>query len=75
MSSARESLQTKPFLDEDFLLDTPAAIRLYQDCASRLPIEEVARRLGSATPSNFARAFQRWTGKTPLQYRRDAGGA
>ncbi|HLK41015.1 MAG TPA: AraC family transcriptional regulator ligand-binding domain-containing protein, partial [Polyangiaceae bacterium] len=48
------------------------ALRLVR--SSRLPIEEVARRLGYATPSNFARAFQRWTGKTPLQYRRDASG-
>jgi glucuronate isomerase len=38
VSSARETLHAKPFLDEDFLLDTPVAVRLYRDCASQLPI-------------------------------------
>ena len=32
-------------------------------------IEEVARRIGYADPSNFRRAFQRWTGLSPTAYR------
>lgn len=47
------------------------ALRLVR--SPRLSIEEVARRLGYAAPSTFARAFQRWTGQTPMQYRRAAG--
>jgi AraC-like DNA-binding protein len=47
------------------------ALRLVR--SSRLSIEDVARRLGYAAPSTFARAFQRWTGQTPTQYRRGSG--
>ncbi|MFP6807271.1 MAG: AraC family transcriptional regulator [Pseudomonadales bacterium] len=32
-------------------------------------IKEVAYALGFSDPSNFARAFRRWTGRTPRQYR------
>jgi AraC-like DNA-binding protein len=32
-------------------------------------IKEVAYALGFSDPSNFARAFKRWTGETPRQYR------
>jgi AraC-like DNA-binding protein len=48
------------------------ALRLLR--SSRLSIEDVARRLGYAAPSTFARAFQRWTGQTPKQYRGAPGG-
>lgn len=41
--------------------------------SSRMPIEEVARRLGYTSASSFARAFHRWTGKSPARYRREAG--
>lgn len=33
------------------------------------PIDEIAALLGYNDPSNFGRAFKRWTGKTPSQYR------
>jgi AraC-like DNA-binding protein len=33
------------------------------------PIDEIAVLLGYNDPSNFGRAFKRWTGKTPSQYR------
>jgi AraC-like DNA-binding protein len=36
---------------------------------SHYSIKEVAYALGFSDPSNFARAFKRWTGKTPRQYR------
>ncbi|NIB40339.1 AraC family transcriptional regulator [Pseudomaricurvus alkylphenolicus] len=35
----------------------------------RLTINEVCYRLGFSCPSNFARAFRRWTGDTPSEYR------
>ncbi len=34
-----------------------------------LPIAEVAYLVGYAEPSNFHRAFRRWTGRTPTQWR------
>jgi AraC-like DNA-binding protein len=47
------------------------ALRLLR--SSRLSVEDVARRLGYATASSFVRAFHRWTGETPVQYRRAIG--
>jgi AraC-like DNA-binding protein len=41
--------------------------------SSRLSIDRVARQLGYTTASSFVRAFHRWTGKTPVQYRRTLG--
>jgi AraC-like DNA-binding protein len=37
------------------------------------PIKEIACRLGYSEPSAFQRAFKRWTGMTPGQYRASAG--
>lgn len=39
-------------------------------CQTDLPVQEVASRLGYRTPSSFARAFGRWTGRSPRAYRR-----
>ena len=36
---------------------------------SSLPIEEVAALIGYNDPSNFRKAFKRWTGKPPSHYR------
>ena len=35
----------------------------------QLPISEISYLVGYAEPSNFHRAFRRWTGKTPTQWR------
>ena len=37
---------------------------------TELTLEEIAHRLDYSTVPNFARAFRRWTGETPAQYRR-----
>ena len=37
---------------------------------AKLSVESVAERLGYAEPASFIRAFKRWTGVTPAQYRR-----
>jgi AraC-like DNA-binding protein len=36
---------------------------------SRCSISEIAYLLGFAGTSSFSRAFKRWTGQTPSQYR------
>jgi AraC-like DNA-binding protein len=40
--------------------------------AAELTLEEVAQRLGYSSVPNFARAFRRWRGESPAQYRRAA---
>ena len=38
---------------------------------SNLSVSEIAYRLGFAHPPAFHRAFRRWLGVSPLQYRRE----
>jgi AraC-like DNA-binding protein len=38
-------------------------------CESRIPLTEVAGRLGFSDPSTFCRAFRRWTGTSPQAFR------
>jgi AraC-like DNA-binding protein len=35
------------------------------------PIGEITYLLGFSEPSNFTRAFRRWTGRTPMEFRQD----
>lgn len=37
----------------------------------RLPIEQIAERLGYSESASFTHAFKRWTGQTPQSFRRD----
>lgn len=46
---------------------TRMAMRMLEDPQSS--IQEVAFAMGFATPAAFHRAFKRWTGKTPKQYK------
>ncbi len=39
---------------------------------TELSIDDIASRLGYQDPANFSRAFRRWLGITPSQYRKDA---
>jgi AraC-like DNA-binding protein len=40
---------------------------------AEMPITELALQLGYADPSHFVRAFRRWTGQTPGEFRRSLG--
>jgi AraC-like DNA-binding protein len=40
-----------------------------------LSLEQVAERTGYSDVANFTRAFRRWTGQTPAQYRRSVAGS
>lgn len=46
------------------------AMRLLENSA--LSVEQVALRLGYSDPANFTRAFRKWSGFTPRQYREQA---
>lgn len=39
---------------------------------ARLPVEEIALRLGYSEPAAFIHAFKRWTGKSPALHRRES---
>jgi AraC-like DNA-binding protein len=41
----------------------------------KLAIKQVAEAVGYGDPANFARAFYKWTGMTPRQWRQQAGAA
>jgi AraC-like DNA-binding protein len=51
-------------------------VRLQDACnlleTTELNIDDIALRLGYRDPANFTRAFRRWLGTTPSQYRKDA---
>jgi AraC-like DNA-binding protein len=66
----REASTTFVALVEDVRRET--AIELLAD--ERLGVGEVGARLGFAQPRTFSRAFKRWTGLTPLEYRRKGSG-
>lgn len=44
------------------------AVEMLKD--ADVPLDEIATALGYSTSSNFARAFERWTGRTPTEFRR-----
>lgn len=45
------------------------SIELLKD--ARMPIEQVAQRLGYSEPAAFIHAFKRWTGSSPAAFRRE----
>lgn len=72
------------WLKRDSLSYSDLLDRAYQELAKtlltqgQLGIAEIGRRLGYRDPSSFSRAFLRWTGMSPRQYRakaRQDGGA
>lgn len=43
--------------------------------SSRLSVEAIAERLGFSDPTSFSRAFRRWTGMSPREFRKRESGA
>ncbi len=50
------------------VLDDVRHMRAIRYFASRHTVQQVAWLLGYADPSNFSRAFRKWTGQTPSEY-------
>ena len=57
---------------KDLLEDTCQSLAQQYLRESRRSIGEITYLLGFSEPSNFTRAFKRWTGKTPAEFRTDA---
>lgn len=64
---ARRNLSFQQLLDE-----TRHELALGYIAQSRLSVTEIAFMLGFSDLSNFIRAFKRWTGRSPTEYRSDS---
>jgi AraC-like DNA-binding protein len=60
-----EDLRYQTLLDETRL---SVAVEYLEN--TRMPIDEIGRRLGFADASNFRKAFRRWAGRSPSEARR-----
>jgi AraC-like DNA-binding protein len=67
---AAEGTSFQALLDE---VRAEHATRYLRD--TRLPIASIAYQLGFNDPSNFRRAYRRWTGRPPADVRETAGGS
>ena len=54
---------------QGLLDDVRASVAIQFLSSTRLPVEEIAHRVGFGDQSNFRKAFRRWTGATPRSYR------
>jgi len=54
---------------QGLLDDVRASVAIQFLSSTRLPVEEIAHRVGFSDLSNFRKAFRRWTGVTPRSYR------
>jgi AraC-like DNA-binding protein len=55
---------------QGLLDDVRASVAIQFLSSTHLPVEEIAARAGIADPSNFRKAFRRWTGAAPSAYRK-----
>lgn len=53
------------------LLEERRKLQSFELLRSDLSVDQVAEQLGYSDAANFTRAFRRWTGKTPRQFRSD----
>lgn len=51
-----------------YLLEEVRMARAVRYLQANLTVQQVAQKLGYAEPSNFTRAFRRWTGRPPSDY-------
>jgi AraC-like DNA-binding protein len=69
LRSLQRKLKEEDTSFRDLLEDTRQQLALQYLRDSRRSIGEITYLLGFTEPSNFTRAFKRWTGKSPAQYR------
>jgi AraC-like DNA-binding protein len=69
LRSLQRRLKAEETSFKDLLEETRQQLALQYLRDSRRSIGEITYLLGFSEPSNFTRAFKRWTGKSPVQYR------
>ena len=72
LRSLQRRLKEEDTSFKDLLEETRRQLALQYLRDSRRSIGEITYLLGFSEPSNFTRAFKRWTGKSPAQYRMTA---
>ena len=72
LRSLQRKLEEKGYTYKKLMEDTRRELAEQYIRNSRLSLGEITYMLGFSEPSNFSRAFKRWTGKSPQSYRRAA---
>ncbi|TQV67797.1 AraC family transcriptional regulator [Exilibacterium tricleocarpae] len=65
----RRKLQQLDTTYQTVLDDTREGLAVRYLTQTRMSVQQIASMLGYTDPSNFGRAFRKWTGKSPSQYR------
>ncbi len=69
LRSLQRKLQQENTSFTTLLNETQQQLAMQYICDSQRSIGEITYLLGYAEPGSFTRAFRRWTGKSPLQFR------
>jgi len=69
LRSLQRKLQQENTSFTALLNDTQQQLAMQYICDSQRSIGEITYLLGYSEPASFTRAFRRWTGKSPLQFR------
>ncbi len=72
-SALQQKLAQRHSSFQDLLNEVRQSLALAYMEQARVSITEMSFLLGFADTSSFTRAFRRWTGKSPRDYRRDLG--
>lgn len=72
LRSLQRKLEEKGYNYKQLLEETRRELAEQYIRNSRLSVSEITYMLGFSEPSNFSRAFKRWTGKSPQDYRNAA---
>jgi AraC-like DNA-binding protein len=74
MSSLQRALRSEGTSYRDLLEDTRRSLAEQYIAEQNYNLAQIAYLLGFADQSNFTRAFKRWTGMSPSEYRAQGPG-
>lgn len=72
LRSLQRRLRDEETTFKDLLSETQQELAMHYIRETHRSIGEITYLLGFSEPSNFTRAFKRWTGKSPAEYRESA---